>query len=60
MGLAATRVPFVLRNKVCAGIACKMAQSKAQRVAFRTRRSVLDHDTWLDDALAFAGKDKNR
>jgi preprotein translocase subunit SecA len=50
----------VLRNKACAAIACRVAQSKAQRAAFRARRSVLDHDTWLDDAMAFAGDDKNR
>lgn len=33
------------------------AQSSAQRLAFRQRRSVLKTDTWLDEALSFTGKD---
>ena len=33
------------------------AQQAAQRLAFRQRRSVLKMDTWLDDALSFAGQE---
>jgi preprotein translocase subunit SecA len=35
--------------------ACKLAQRSAEKLAFRQRRSVLEHDTWLDEALAFSG-----
>ena len=32
-----------------------LAQRKAQRLAFKQRRSVLRTDTWLEEALSFAG-----
>jgi hypothetical protein len=32
-----------------------MAQFRAQRMAFRQRRSVLKYDTWLAESLSFAG-----
>jgi preprotein translocase subunit SecA len=35
--------------------AFRMAQRKAQTLAFKQRRSVLRTDTWLDEALSFAG-----
>jgi len=31
------------------------AQRKVQRLAYRQRRNVLKMDTWLEDALSFAG-----
>ncbi len=33
------------------------AQNTAQRIAYRQRKTVLRTDTWLDDALIFAGSD---
>jgi preprotein translocase subunit SecA len=48
-------VPAPLRRPACAGLACRHAQRAAERLAFHARRSVLEHDTWLEDALAFAG-----
>ena len=33
------------------------AQGMAQTIAARQRRSVLRTDTWLDEALIFAGRD---
>ena len=37
------------------GTAIAYAQRSAQRMAFRQRRQVLEVDTWLADALSFAG-----
>jgi preprotein translocase subunit SecA len=37
--------------------AFKFAQNKAQKMAFKQRRSVLRSDVWLDEALSFAGGD---
>ncbi len=37
--------------------AVKWAQSKAQRIAYYRRRSVLRTDTWLEDSLSFAHGD---
>jgi preprotein translocase subunit SecA len=34
-----------------------MAQRNAQHLAFKQRRSVLRTDTWLEEALSFAGQD---
>jgi preprotein translocase subunit SecA len=36
-----------------AAAACRAAQARAQRIAFRQRAAVLRMDTWLDEALAF-------
>jgi preprotein translocase subunit SecA len=33
----------------------KQAQSNAQRLAYKQRANVLKYDTWLDEALSFAG-----
>lgn len=38
-----------------AGAAFGLAQFRAQRFAFRQRRSVLKYDTWLAESLSFAG-----
>jgi preprotein translocase subunit SecA len=38
-----------------AGATFAMAQFRAQRMAFRQRRSVLKYDTWLAESLSFAG-----
>lgn len=35
--------------------AWKQAQKNAQRLAFKQRANVLKYDTWLDEALSFAG-----
>lgn len=37
--------------------AFRLAQNKAQTLAFKQRRSVLRSDLWLDQALSFAGAD---
>ncbi|MGN6552624.1 MAG: prepilin peptidase, partial [Verrucomicrobiota bacterium] len=37
--------------------AFRMAQNRAQTMAFRQRRAVLKSDVWLDEALSFAGGD---
>ncbi len=34
-----------------------LAQRKAQRLAYQQRRAVLRTDTWLEEALSFAGQD---
>ena len=39
------------------GVAFALAQRSAQRIAYRQRKSVLRTDTWLDEALIFAGSD---
>lgn len=44
-------------GKKIAGMAFDYAQSQAQRLASRQRKTVLRTDTWLDDALIFAGSD---
>ena len=36
-------------------LAISSAQRAAQRMAFRQRRSVLQMDTWLEEALSFSG-----
>ncbi len=38
-----------------ANLAVKHAQNAAQRLAYRQRRNVLKMDTWLEEALSFAG-----
>jgi preprotein translocase subunit SecA len=35
----------------------RLAQSKAQKLAYKARQSVLRGDNWLDESLAFAGLD---
>jgi preprotein translocase subunit SecA len=35
--------------------AWKQAQKNAQRLAYKQRANVLKYDTWLDEALSFAG-----
>jgi preprotein translocase subunit SecA len=37
--------------------AVTLAQKRAERQAFHQRRSVLKMDTWLDEALSFAGQE---
>ena len=37
--------------------AFRLAQRKAQTMAFKQRRAVLRTDTWLEEAMAFAGGD---
>jgi len=37
--------------------AFKLAQNKAQTLAFKQRRGVMRSDLWLDEALSFAGAD---
>ena len=41
--------------KTAIGTAISSAQRSAQRLAFRQRRQVLEMDTWLAEALSFAG-----
>lgn len=41
-------------------LAVFLAQRAAQRLAFKQRRSVLKMDTWLEDALSFAGQTEIR
>ncbi len=50
-------VPAVLRSPALSGVACRIAQRTAQRLAFRARRNVLERDTWLDESLSFAGRE---
>ncbi len=38
-----------------AGMAFKLAQRRAQRLAYKQRQAVLGSDTWLEEALSFAG-----
>jgi preprotein translocase subunit SecA len=39
-----------------ASAAFRFAQRNAERMAFRSRKRVLKHDTWLDENLTFSGK----
>jgi preprotein translocase subunit SecA len=50
-------VPSYLRSSALASTVCRIAQRTAQRLAFRSRRNVLDRDTWLEESLAFAGRE---
>ena len=43
--------------EVIANSAFDFAQSEAQRIAYRQRKSVLRMDTWLEEALAFSGSE---
>jgi len=57
-----TAIQFALGRRapgaaMAAEQAVRWAQSSAQRIAFRQRRSVLRTDTWLDDSLSFAQGD---
>ena len=47
------KVPLPGRSSL-AGLAFKLAQSKAQRLAQKQRSAVLRTDSWLDEALSFA------
>jgi hypothetical protein len=38
-----------------AAAAIGLAQRKAQKLAFRQRKTVLKTDEWLEDSLSFAG-----
>jgi preprotein translocase subunit SecA len=54
------RVEWVVRHgkgpaEKLAGTTFSVAQFRAQRMAFRQRRSVLKYDTWLSESLSFAG-----
>jgi preprotein translocase subunit SecA len=42
-------------SKFAANTVIRMLQIRAQRLAFRSRKSVMRMDTWLDEALSFAG-----
>ena len=44
-------------REIVARAAFKLAQSKAQTLAFKQRRAVLKTDLWLDEALSFTGGD---
>jgi preprotein translocase subunit SecA len=41
-------------GKIITDAAFRVAQRKAQRLAYKQRRTVLRTDTWLDEALSFA------
>jgi preprotein translocase subunit SecA len=43
--------------RLSAAAAARLAQSAAQRLAYRRRRGVLRMDTWLEDSLSFARRD---
>lgn len=43
--------------QLAAAAAIRLAQSAAQRLAYRRRRGVLRMDTWLEDSLSFARRD---
>jgi preprotein translocase subunit SecA len=47
----------LLSARWAAVTALRLGQQKAQRIAFRRRRSVLRMDTWLEDSLSFGHKD---
>jgi preprotein translocase subunit SecA len=51
---SAFRREFRAKDRV-ANAAFKLAQRKAQSLAFKQRKSVLRSDIWLDEALSFAG-----
>jgi hypothetical protein len=42
---------------LAADAAVRLAQSAAQKLAYRRRRGVLRMDTWLEDSLSFARPD---
>lgn len=46
------RIP---KHQKLAEIGCRIAQSRAQRLAFKQRQSVIRADAWLGEALSFAG-----
>ncbi len=55
-------IRFQLRSRIpgarLAGVAAiRWAQTAAQRLAYRRRKSVLKMDTWLEDSLSFAQRD---
>jgi preprotein translocase subunit SecA len=50
-------VPAFLRLPALAAVTSRIAQRTAQRMAFQSRRGVLERDTWLDESLAFAGRE---
>jgi len=59
-GIARRQVESVVRHarapaEKLAGATFALAQFRAQRMAFRQRRSVLKYDTWLAESLSFAG-----
>jgi len=43
--------------RLSAAATARLAQSAAQRLAYRRRRGVLRMDTWLEDSLSFARRD---
>ncbi len=43
-------------NEVLSKTAWKQAQANAQKLAYKQRSNVLKYDTWLDEALSFAGQ----
>lgn len=45
------------QGKKLASLSCDLAQGSAQRLASKQRKTVLRTDTWLDEALIFAGSD---
>jgi len=44
-------------GRLAAAAVVRLAQSAAQRLAYRRRRGVLRMDTWLEDSLSFARRD---
>ena len=42
-------------HKRLSGRAIRMAQAKAQRLAYKQRQGVLRMDTWMEDSLSFTG-----
>ncbi len=46
-------------KRLLARAAFRIAQANAQRIAFKQRQSVLRADTWLEEALSFAGGGNN-
>ncbi len=46
-------------KELLARIAFRIAQSNAQRIAFKQRQAVQRADTWLEEALSFAGGGNN-
>jgi len=54
MLVAALRSRLPAQRRLAAS-AVRLAQAKAQSLAFKQRRAVLQTDLWLDEALSFAG-----
>jgi len=53
--VAATLKREMPAHEQLAGRAIRMAQAKAQRLAYKQRQGVLRMDTWMEDSLSFTG-----